>query len=108
MTTGYIQTIQGISIEKDPEAVLTYTFDWSEWLPEGDTIATVVYTAVARSNDPAPIEIDNSGVQDGEYTYVTLSGGQVGKIYIITAKVTTVDEIVDRRNFRIKIVNRTA
>lgn len=108
MTTGFTQTIQGIYIEKDPQAVLTYTFDWQQWLPTGDTIASVQYTAQARSNDPTPIVIDNSGVQTGRYTYVTLSGGQLDKIYIITAKVTTADALVDRRSFRIKIVNRTA
>jgi hypothetical protein len=108
MTTGFTQTVQGIYIEKDPQAVLTYTFDWQQWLPEGDAISAVEYTAQARSNDPTPIVIDNSGVQTGRYTYVTLSAGQTDKIYIITAKVTTVDGLVDRRNFRIKITNRAA
>lgn len=108
MTTGFIQTIQGIYIEKDPQAVLTYTFDWSEWLPTGDSIASVVYTAQARSNDPTPIVIDSSGTQSGTLTYVTLSAGQLDKIYIITAKVTTTDGLVDRRSFRVKVVNRTA
>ena len=39
--TGFNQTSSGLSIEKDVEAQLTYTFNWSDWLPQGDSLATV-------------------------------------------------------------------
>ena len=45
MTTGFQQINQQLWINKDPEAQLFYTFDWSEWLVSGDTIASAVYTA---------------------------------------------------------------
>jgi len=107
--TGFQQTNTGLEIEKDVEAQLTYTFDWSEWLPTNDTISTVEYTAAARRNDPTPIVIKNSGIaNDDTTTYVELSSGQSNKTYIITAKVETSDGLIDRRNFRVNVVDRSA
>ena len=107
--TGFYQTNQGLEIDKDVEAQLIYTFDWSEWLDTGDTVQSVEYTVAARRNDPVPIVIEDSGLADTNTdTYVELSGGQADKTYIVTAKVTTANGVVDRRNFRVKCVNRSA
>ena len=105
--TGFEQTNTGLNIDKDAEAQLTYTFDWSQWLPTNDTISAVEYSVAARRNDPAAMVIENSGKTDTQ-TYVELSGGAEGKVYIVTAKVTTSDGLVDRRNFRINVVARSA
>lgn len=102
-----MKDVQGIYILKDPDAQLTYTFDWVEWLPTGDTISTVTYTLQVRANDPAPLVRESQGVT-GTKTFVELSGGQVGKVYTITAEVTTADGSIDRRNFRVKVENRSA
>lgn len=106
--TGFNQTNYGLEIDKDVEAQLTYTFDWSTWLEGSDTISTVEYEVAARRNDPTPIVIESSGISADTSTYVELSGGQVNKTYIVTAKVTTSDGIIDRRNFRVNVVNRSA
>lgn len=106
--TGYLRDAQGIYIVKDPEAELVYTFDWSEWLPVNNTISTVNYTLQVRANDPEPLIRVSQGVQGGNKTYVELSGGQVGKVYTVTAEIATNNSAVDRRNFRIKVENRSA
>ena len=106
--TGYEQDAQGVWIAKDPEATLTYSMDWSEWLPEGDTVTAVSYTLQVRANDPDPLIRDAQGVQTGYRTYVTLRGGEVGKIYTVTAQVTTDSGQIDRRSFRLKVENRSA
>jgi ABC-type nitrate/sulfonate/bicarbonate transport system ATPase subunit len=107
--TGFEQTNTGLVIDKDIEAQLTYTFDWSEWLPSGDTVATAEYEVAARRNDPAAMIIQASGIDaSNTKTYVELSGGAENKVYIITAKVTTADGLVDRRNFRVNVVSRSA
>lgn len=106
-STGYYQTIQGLTIEKDTEAVLTYTFDWVDWLPTGDTLATVNYTITARANDPDPLTKVSQGIQ-GSKTYVQLSNGQETKSYVVTAAITTADGLVDRRYFRVKVLDRSA
>jgi hypothetical protein len=80
--TGFEQSNTGISIDKDSEAQLTYTFDWATWLPNADTISTVVYTVAARRNDPAAMVIVASG-KTSSTTYVELSGGAKNKVYIV-------------------------
>jgi hypothetical protein len=107
--TGFNQTNTGLVIDKDTEAQLIYTFDWSDWLEASDTIATSTYTVVARRNDPAPIEIESQGIGSAsKKTYVELSGGAANKLYIVTADVTTSNGLRDRRNFRVNVVDRSA
>jgi hypothetical protein len=107
--SGFYQTNAGLEIDKDVEAQLTYTFDWSTWLDGNDTIASVEYAVAARRNDPAPITIVSEGITDSDTdTYVELAGGTVDKTYTVTCKITTTDGLVDRRNFKVKCVNRSA
>lgn len=105
--SGFVQTIQGLTIEKDTEAQLIYTFDWSEWLPEGDTLASSSYTVQARANDPDPLVIENDGL-NGDLTFVELSNGQEGKVYKVTCEVETGNGLIDRRFFRVKVLPRSA
>jgi len=107
MASGYQQTTQGLQIEKDTEAQLVYTFEWSDYLPTGDSLSTVTYTITARANDPDPLAIVSQGIQ-GTKTYVELSNGQEGKSYVVTAQITTNDGIIDRRFFRVKVLARSA
>lgn len=105
--TGYKQDTLGTYIPKDPEARLVYSMDWSEWLAQGQTIVSVDYTHNSRANDADPVIIHSEGVQGGTVTYAEISGGSVGKIYTITAAIATDDSSLDRRNFRLKIENRS-
>lgn len=105
--SGFNQTIQGLTIKKDTEAQLIYTFNWGEWLPTGDSISTSSYTITARANDPDPLIKESEGI-DGDETYVELSNGQEGKTYTVTCQVTTTDGLIDRRNFRVKVEARSA
>lgn len=105
--TGYKQDTQGAWIPKDPEAQLVYSMNWVEWLSTGQTIVSVNYTENSRINDTAPLVIESEGVQAGTVTYAEISGGAVGKIYTVTAEITTDDGAIDRRSFRIKIENRS-
>ena len=105
--TGFTQTLQGLSIVKDTEARLTYTFEWNEWLPQGDSLSTVNYTISSRANDPDPLIRVSQGIQ-GTKTYVQLSDGQTGKTYTVTARITTNDGLIDRRSFRVRVEDRSA
>lgn len=104
---GFEVTNTGLQITKDPEAQLTYTFDWSSWLEGNDAVSSVEYTVAARRNDPTPIVIENSG-SVGNQTYVEISGGQTEKTYLVTCKVTTTDGLIDRRSFRVNVEDRQA
>jgi len=105
--SGFIQTIQGLTIDKDVEAQLIYTFDWSQWLPAGDTLATVEYDVNTRVNDPDPLVKVSEGIS-GSSTFVELSDGQLGKNYNVSCLITTTNGLIDRRFFRVKVVNRSA
>ena len=107
--TGYQQDAQGSWISKDPSAALIYTMDWTDWMPAGDGLATATYALQVRANDPAPLVKDSQGYDaNAKITYVKLSGGQVGKVYTVTATITTTLGNTDRRSFRVKVENRTA
>lgn len=107
--SGFEQTNTGLAVTKDTEAQLIYTLDWTNWLETGDTVNTVDWTVAARRNDPTPLVNQGSGV-DGtaKKTYIEISGGQADKVYIVTAKVTTANGLIDRRNFRVECVDRAA
>lgn len=106
--TGYEKDSQGSWIPKDTQAELIYSMDWTEWLLGTDQITQVVYTLQVRANDPAPLVKVDSGILSGKTTWVQVRGGQAGKIYTVTAKVTTGAGAVDRRHFRIKVEERSA
>lgn len=107
-STGFQQDNQGAWISKDPTAQLIYSLDWSEWLPDGDSIVSVSHALQVRANDPTPIIRGTDGVQGGNISFVEISGGGVGKIYTVTATVTTQDGLTDSRNFRLKVETRSA
>jgi hypothetical protein len=105
--TGYVVTTNtGLkddkySILKDPDAVLDYPFDWTAWLPEGDTIATatgaIVGTAVLDSCDV-----------DGDGLIVTpfVSGGAAGETCTLTVHIVTTEGREDDRTIYLKIKER--
>jgi hypothetical protein len=104
-TTGYQRDVQGHWIEKDPQARLIYSMDWSEWLLTNDQIQSVSYT-VTPSSAANDIDIEDTGTQLGYLTYVELSKGVSGETYTVSATVSTVDGKIDTRRFRIKCKNR--
>jgi hypothetical protein len=106
--TGYKQDTEGAYIEKDRLATLTYSIDWSQWLPTGASISSVSYSLTNPAYNPTPMAINSSGVQGGTLTYAVLSAGTVNKIYTVTAAVTLDSGQTDRRSFRVKVQNRSA
>ena len=105
--SGFTQTIQGLTIDKDTEAQLIYTFDWVDWLPTGDSLSTASYAITARANDPDPLVRVSQG-RSGTKTFVELSNGQEGKTYTVTCSIATTNGLIDRRNFRVKVLARSA
>ena len=71
------------TILKDPNAVLDYTLDWSEWLePLTDTIASV---SVAVSG----VTLDHT-TNNGTSVTIWISGGTVGTRGEARVRITTV------------------
>lgn len=107
--SGFELINQQLWITKDPEAQLFYTLDWSQWLPNGDSLDTIDFAITARVNDPDPLlKVSQGKTASDTKAYVELSDGQLGKSYTVTCAITTVNGLQDRRNFKVKIENRSA
>lgn len=79
---------------KDPDAELDYYADWTDWLLDGDAIATSSWTvptgitSVSESND------DTAAM-------IKLSGGLLGKDYRVTNHIVTDTGLEDDRTLTI-------
>ncbi|ALF00328.1 hypothetical protein SEA_ARCHIE_22 [Mycobacterium phage Archie] len=67
---------------QDPDEVLDYTIDWSEWLAEGDTITEVTATPASG------ITVDSTSFTVSSTT-IWVSGGAAGQRYDISVHVVT-------------------
>ena len=86
---------------KDPDAVLDYSFDWSNWLddsgPETISSRTVtVETGLTKDSDS-----ESNGV-----VTVWLSGGISGKTYTVACEIVTSAGRTDERTMLIKVRQR--
>ncbi len=84
---------------KDPNAVLDYTWDWSNWLPAGDTIASKTVTATTG------LTVASSSLTTTTVT-AWLSGGTAGTVYSVACKIVTVGGRTDERTIEIQVVER--
>jgi hypothetical protein len=99
MSTTFHIDAAGYWIEKDPQAVLDYAMDWSDWLATDTITGTPVWTV------PTGLTKDS---QSNTTTVATawLSGGVLGTTYTVSCKITTTAGRTDERSFRLKIVER--
>jgi hypothetical protein len=86
-------------IKHDPNAVLDYTIDWSDWLPSGDTILSSSWSV------PAGLTEDSSSNTSTTAT-VWISGGTAGTNYRITNHITTTEGRQDDRTIPLFVLNR--
>lgn len=87
------------TIPKDPNAVLDYQFNWSDWLVDGDTINT--YTIIAGNG----ITVDQSSATPTAVR-VWLSGGDNYARYLVTCRVTTTQGRTDDRSILVDCYHR--
>jgi hypothetical protein len=100
--TGFLQDNEGSYIDKDPSAVLSYTLDWSDWLPTSTTISTSTWAITTFTGDASPLTSVTT-TNTGTTAIIKLSGGTVGRVYTVTNTITTSGTLTDRRHFRIKV-----
>lgn len=84
---------------QDPQAVLDWTVDWTDWLVTGDTISTHSVTVQTGLTEDSSSDTD---------TAVTawISGGTVGSSYTVVFHITTVDGRQDERTLTLTIRDR--
>lgn len=102
-------------IEKSPDAVLDYKFDWkastnstgtSNWLEDGETISTVEVT-ISPDNE-GELEIHTAATRADTNTSVVVwfSGGVANDTYIATCKIVTTGGRTDTRKLEIQVKER--
>lgn len=84
---------------KDPNAVLDYIFDWTEWLASGETISTHTITVETGLTKDSDSELNG-------YVIIWLSGGTVGINYTVACKIVTSSSRTDERSITIKCQER--
>lgn len=103
--TGFQEDRVGVYIEKDPYAVLDYSLDWTNWMPDGDTITS--FSDPIITGDDSSLNLDSTSNTDYIAT-AYISGGTVGTIYNVEYRIVTANGLQDSRNFRIKVLERQA
>lgn len=85
---------------KDPDAVLDYAWDWTEWLADSsDTISSATVTVSSG------ITKDTSSASSTAVV-VWLSGGTAGQKYTATCHITTTGGRQDDRTLTIPVKQR--
>lgn len=93
-------TVYAAKFVKDPDAVLDYQADWSDWLGNDDTILS---SSWASSDEELIIDSSSS---DSTTATVWLSGGIDGTYYDVTNHIVTTAGREDDRTILIKVMNR--
>lgn len=96
-TTGFERDNLGLFIRKDPESVMDYFIDYSNFLESGDSISGHTVTV------DAGITLDSSEILNGDKKIkMFISGGTAGTAYTIKVSADTSDGLTFIHRFRIK------
>ena len=89
-----------LSVPKDPDAVLDYQIDWSDWLADGESIVTSEWIVTGATID--------SEESTATVSTAWISGGSVGTMISLTNRITTdnAPARVDDRTLIIKVTQR--
>lgn len=86
---------------KAPSDILDFTWDWSVWLPGGDTISGITFTAtsgITVEGSPAPSHTTTSAT-------VWLGSGTASTVYQVTCQITTVGGRTAQWTQNVNVVN---
>ena len=85
---------------KHPNETIDYSFDWSDSLPEGDTISSSLWALAAGSDGELVLGIEEASDTG---TTIWLSGGTDGERYVLTNRITTAEGRIFDRNVIIDV-----
>lgn len=109
MIKGFTKDSIGSYAEKDGEATIDYSIDWSEWLTSADNIDTSNWTISTISGDTDPLTKVSSSIDTStKYTQIIVSGGTPYAQYTVTNRITTDEGLTEERFFRLNIIDKSA
>ncbi len=85
---------------KDPNAVLDYLWDWSDWLKDDEEIVTMSFI-----KDPSTITIASTS-NTAKNATAWLSSGVINTKYRITNRITTDQDRTEDRTITVRIKDR--
>ena len=88
---------------KDPSAALDYSVDWGAEYLSGDALAASSWSV--EPDEPGGVSVLSSGF-DLLASVVTVRGGEAGRIYRLTNRITTATGIEDRRSIMLRVEKR--
>lgn len=97
--TTYRDDGKGPTIDKDPDAVLDYSFDWRQWLLSGDSIVSHQFLAEGT------LTVESSA-NDATTATAWVSGGTAKSTLRLTCRINTADGRTDDRSVFLKILER--
>ena len=103
MDDGFFRTSKGEwEIRKDPDAVLPYVFDWTDWLGADtlDSAQIIIADSATLALVGGYVIVDNTKVQ------ITLTGGAARDRAKITCRILTTGGDIDDRSFYVRIAER--
>jgi hypothetical protein len=92
------------TIDKDPNAVLDYSVDWTDWLATTSPVDTITTHNILLPVGSGLTTVTSS-VTGGVVTF-WVSGGTVGTTEKVTVRITTAGGRVDDRTVYLKIKDR--
>jgi hypothetical protein len=86
-----VTTRPGATLQKDPDEILVYEFDWTDAVQEMSAVATISSSTWAFEVDPdGALTKDQDAIVTGSLkTRIRLSAGTVGKLYRLANKIVT-------------------
>jgi hypothetical protein len=91
---------------KDPDAILDFGFDWTDWLATAETISSSAWTLPTDTTSPAVGLTRDSDSRSTVATTIWLSHGVDGEDYDITNHIVTSAGREDDRTITIKVRSR--
>jgi hypothetical protein len=83
----------------DPDARLDYAWDWSDWLRDGEFIAS------SETEQSADLTV-SAAQHDGQRVFIWVEGGSNAETYPVTCRITTNQGRTDDRTMRLFVLDR--
>lgn len=87
------------SFLKDPSSILDYQWNWTAWLPAGDTISSHTVTV------PTGLTLETSSATTTAVT-AWISGGTAETECVVTCRIVTTQGRTDERSITLKVTSR--
>lgn len=97
----------GALIQKDPQSIEPYGFDWTDWLEEISGSETISTSTWAVTGSDSVLTLSGASIVTGSTkTQVKLNAGTVGVRYTVTNSIITSSGLRDDRSFFVLVQQR--